>query len=518
MSRIKAVYNAIFANGKENDKSLERVVKSISTPMFVTNKDLLIQQVSDVTLAALEYSRDEVVGKMSCADMCNTPLCNTENCTIKNCMRTLQPILGETVATTKSGKKIPIAAACSAVLDDAGQPIGGMEVIFDKSAEKQALKEVGVQVENILNGDMSSKCNVARFEGDWEKLMSGINELIGAFVAPINEVRIVLEKMAEKDLTHRLMGDYKGEFNDLKDDANNGLTAMEEALQQVNFAVDQISSASGQIASGSQSLAEGTNEQSSTLEEVSSSLEEMSSMTQQNAQNAGQATTLANDARAAAESGNESMKTMISAIDKIKESSDETAKIIKTIDEIAFQTNLLALNAAVEAARAGDAGKGFAVVAEEVRNLAQRSAEAAKNTAEMINESVENASGGVKISQEVGDQLTVIVEGIGKATSLVSEIDAASKEQAQGIEQVNTAVAEMNKVTQQNAANSEESASASEELNSQAAELNAMISEFTLSTSQRQPAASVPRQKRAARLGSNNFAQNSGVSKMATVN
>lgn len=205
-------------------------------------------------------------------------------------------------------------------------------------------------------------------------------------------------------------------------------------------------------------------------------------MTEQNAQNANQATKLATDARKAAEEGNESMKNMATAIDKIKVSSDETAKIVKTIDEIAFQTNLLALNAAVEAARAGDAGKGFAVVAEEVRNLAQRSAEAARNTADMINKSVENANGGVQISKEVGKQLKVIVEGIVKSTNLISEIDAASKEQAQGIEQINTAVAEMNKVTQQNAANSEESASASEELNSQAEELSAMISDFTLNS------------------------------------
>ena len=231
---------------------------------------------------------------------------------------------------------------------------------------------------------------------------------------------------------------------------------------------EQVASASGQVSAASQSLAEGATEQAAGLEETSSSLEEMSSMTKQNADNAQQANTLAAEARKAAATGAESMGRMNQAILDIQKSSDETAKIIKVIDEIAFQTNLLALNAAVEAARAGEAGKGFAVVAEEVRNLAMRSAEAAKNTARMIEESVKNSKNGVDIANEVSKVLEEIVQSVGKTTDLVSEIAAASKEQAQGIDQVNTAVAQMDKVTQQNAANAEESASASEELSAQA--------------------------------------------------
>ncbi len=264
---------------------------------------------------------------------------------------------------------------------------------------------------------------------------------------------------------------------------------------------EQVAAASGQVSAASQSLAEGATEQAAGLEETSSSLEEMSSMTKQNADNAQQANTLASEARKAADTGTESMGRMNQAIREIQKSSDETSKIIKVIDEIAFQTNLLALNAAVEAARAGEAGKGFAVVAEEVRNLAMRSAEAAKNTSNMIEESVKNAKNGVDIATEVGKVLEEIVQGVGKTTDLISEIAAASQEQAQGIDQVNTAVAQMDKVTQQNAANAEESASASEELSSQAESMNDIVGELIalVGGSTKKTASSTTRQSGAGR-------------------
>ncbi len=256
------------------------------------------------------------------------------------------------------------------------------------------------------------------------------------------------------------------------------IKALRRIIDSLIEGSEQVASASGQVSSASQSLAEGATEQAAGLEETSSSLEEMSSMTKQNADNAQQANTLASEARKAADTGTDAMGRMNTAINDIQKSSDETAKIIKVIDEIAFQTNLLALNAAVEAARAGEAGKGFAVVAEKVRNLAMRSAEAAKNTANIIEESVKNSKNGVDIASEVGKVLEEIVQSIGKTTDLVGEIAAASAEQSQGIEQVNTAVAQMDKVTQQNAANAEESASASEELSAQAEQMKHVVDQL----------------------------------------
>ena len=249
-------------------------------------------------------------------------------------------------------------------------------------------------------------------------------------------------------------------------------------VEGLTSAAEQVASASSQVASAGQSLAEGASEQAAGLEETSSSIEEMTSMTKQNADNAGQANNLMKEANQSVEEAKEAMTHLTRSMEDINRASEETSKIIKTIDEIAFQTNLLALNAAVEAARAGEAGAGFAVVADEVRNLAMRAAEAAKNTANLIDGTVKKVKEGAELVTKTGTVFSDVVQRTSKVGGLVGEITAASQEQAQGIDQISKAVAEMDKVVQQNAANAEESAAAAEQMSAQSEEMRGYVNEL----------------------------------------
>ncbi|MCC6579450.1 MAG: methyl-accepting chemotaxis protein [Phycisphaeraceae bacterium] len=352
---------------------------------------------------------------------------------------------------------------------------------------------IGQKIEEFRSADAKKNTAAVRdsvVTAQWTVLTVGlIAAFIGLVAAAIitrgitKPIHLLLEKfhlVAAGDMTQRVDIRSKDEVGQLATGFNELVEKLGHVLSEVAQSTFDVSSASDQINEGAKRLAEGANHQASSIEEVSASLEEMNSMTAQAADGASRARNLSKESRTSAERGNGAMGRMEDAIQAIKKSSDETSKIVKTIDEIAFQTNLLALNAAVEAARAGDAGKGFAVVAEEVRSLAQRSAEAAKTTASLIAQAVTNADQGVNYSSEVREILKEIVGSAGKVDDLIGEIAAASKEQAEGIKQITEAVTSMDQMTQETAASSEESAAASTQLRERATDLDHLVSKFKL--------------------------------------
>lgn len=311
-----------------------------------------------------------------------------------------------------------------------------------------------------------------------------VGSLATAFNNMIENIRkqaFAVEKIASGDLTAEV------EVRSAKDLLGIKLSEMirenNNILNNIAAASEQVASGSKQVANSSMALSQGATEQASAIEELTASLEEISSQTKLNAQNANQANELAENAKVNAINGNDQMKEMLKAMEEINESSTSISKIIKVIDDIAFQTNILALNAAVEAARAGQHGKGFAVVAEEVRNLAARSANAAKETTDMIEGSIKKVEDGTKIAKGTADALVNIVSGVDKVAVLVEDIAQASNEQASGIAQINQGIIQVSQVVQSNSATSEESAAASEELTSQAILLKEMVGKFKLKRS-----------------------------------
>ncbi len=339
---------------------------------------------------------------------------------------------------------------------------------------RKPLDRLVVQVEELGRGHISGRLKIEK------------NDEIGRLAHAVDGFADTLEHEVVADLQKLAVGDLR--FNavprDEGDVVRNALQKvandLEGMLGEIRRSGDQIASGAAQISDSSQSLSQGATEQASSLEEISASMNEMASQTQHSAQNATQANTLSGQAQQAAQKGQGQMQAMVQAMGEINASSESISKIIKVIDEIAFQTNLLALNAAVEAARAGAHGKGFAVVAEEVRNLAGRSAKAARETAELIEVSVAKAKNGAEIADGTAAALEEIVAQITKTSDLVGEIAAASSEQAEGIGQVNQGLSQIDQVTQQNTANAEESAAAAEELTGQAEQLRQMLARFRL--------------------------------------
>lgn len=345
---------------------------------------------------------------------------------------------------------------------------------------KALVEETSILSTASVEGRLNTRGDASKFKGEFGKVILGINETLDAVIEPINEASSVLKEMASGNLDVLVTGTYKGDHAEIKNALNETIVNMNQVMSEINQAADQVATGSRQVSEGSQTLSQGSTEQASSIEELNASIMDIASQTKQNASNANTASELAMEAKDKAVQGNIRMKEMLNSMADINESSANISKIIKVIDDIAFQTNILALNAAVEAARAGQHGKGFAVVAEEVRSLAARSAEAAKNTTDLIEGSVNKVQQGTKIANDTAAALSEIVTGIEKSANLVVDIATASNEQATGIAQINRGIEQVSQVVQNNSATAEESAAASEELSGQALLLKEMVTRFKL--------------------------------------
>jgi methyl-accepting chemotaxis protein len=339
-------------------------------------------------------------------------------------------------------------------------------------------------VKSASNGDLKARGDEKAYSGAFRSLIAEVNGLVDAVATPMAEANTALTSLAGRDLTIRMNGAYRGDFATMQKSFNSAAAALEETLTEVKNAAEQVAAAASEIQQTSQQLATGASEQASALEQVSASLQESVAGAKRSAVNTNEATALAGDAQGSVRGGTDGMTKLSSAMERIKSSTDQTARILRTIDEIAFQTNLLALNAAVEAARAGDAGRGFAVVADEVRNLAIRSADAAKQTSALIEQSLTSAEEGVSLNGSVVHTFSDIDGKVKRVGSVVTELAQAAEGQARGAQQIGIGVEEVSKVTQQNAAAAEEAAAAAQELSSQAQALQGLVGQFQLGVGQ----------------------------------
>ncbi|WP_395345623.1 methyl-accepting chemotaxis protein [Ningiella sp. W23] len=471
----------------EEERRVARILESLdctSTNVMIADADrniiymnrsvmtMLKEAEADLRKVMPHFSADDIIGKSMDRFHKNA---NHQ----KGILETLQE---KHASDIKVGRR-NFRLTASPIMGKNGERIGTVVEWLDRTKEIEAEREVADIVEASLKGDFTRRINEEGKEGFMLALTQGLNQLVKTTESGLNEVSNVLLAISEGDLTKRVESDYQGTFNDLKNYCNTTTTNLVNVISQIRSASDTINNASSEIAQGNADLSTRTEQQASSLEETASSMEELTSTVRLNSENANQANGLASQASEVAGNGGELIQQVVTTMGSINESAQKIADIIGVIDGIAFQTNILALNAAVEAARAGEQGRGFAVVASEVRTLAQRSANAAKDIKDLISDSVAKVESGNELVSRSGDTMQEIVVSIQRVNDIMSEIAAASAEQASGIDEVSKAVTQMDEMTQQNAALVEEAAAAAESMRSQASDLNHRVGTFKLSDS-----------------------------------
>jgi PAS domain S-box-containing protein len=347
-----------------------------------------------------------------------------------------------------------------------------------RTRELAVAREISTLIGAVSKGDLSQRLETSNKDGFYRTMSEGINTLTDTMHAVVTDLGDVLGALARGDLTRRITKSYQGAFETVKSDVNTTSERLAEIVSRIGGATEAINHASAEVSAGSADLAERTEQQASSLEETAASMEQLSATVRTSAETSRRANQMVGDARQAAERGGVVAGSAIEAMKRIAEASRQITEIIGVSDEIAFQTNLLALNAAVEAARAGDAGKGFAVVAQEVRVLAQRSAQASKEIKTLILNSDHQVQNGVELVKKAGDSLTGIAQGVQQVATLIGDIAVASTEQASALDEINTAVASMDEMTQKNAALVEETSAAAQAMAQQAHELSTMMAFF----------------------------------------
>ncbi len=474
-------------------------IDAMPTPVTIMDTDMKVQYINKTGATLTGKTQQQAMG-LYCHELYRSGHCNTENCACAKALRTDRTVYSETDAHP-NGVSMDIGYSGVPLHDDNGKVIGVLEVVTDMTAIKTAQRvtlrqqqyqskqvdKLSANLERMARGELRCDMEIDPPDADTQDIYQlfsdicrNLHQSFHSLKGYIDEITSVLTAISAGNLDVAITSDFDGDFVSLKDSLNNILNSLNEVFGEVNNAAEQVAGGTRQVSDGSQALSQGATEQASAIEELTASVSEIAAQTRQNALNAGRANELSVATRDRAITGNNQMQGMLAAMTDINDASANISRIIKVIDDIAFQTNLLALNAAVEAARAGQHGKGFAVVAEEVRNLAARSANAAKETTVLIENSIQKVQDGMRIANDTAQAFGKIVDGVEESTKLVSGIASASNDQATAVAQVNRGIEQVSQVVQTNSATAEESAATSEELSGQAEMLKEMVARFNL--------------------------------------